>query len=987
MATLEEYKKALGLAEKAGDGEAVAALKAGIAEIEGTQDGPGIMQSFLGGASKAVGNLGVAPLYNFGIEDSERLAGKRRKSYEERFVGPEPTTREGRVAASAGNMAANTLLMLAPIAKGAQYATKVPQALSGLGPVAYGVAQQLAGVSPGILGAEFAGGAGAGAGGQLVREEGGGPLAQFGGEMAGGVAPGLMRAINPMTYAPRVYRWGKQQLSPLWDPNASNAVVTERVGSLAVDPEQAARNIQAAAGSPLTSAQKSGDPRLMQLEKAAARDDEAFARWKAKRDAASGEQVREAIAKAPGEGDTQGIFRELRQDVRRRIENAGALRQQKAAAAEGEAEARIGGIERGAEAEAERVRMETGRAVTEARQAATGRAAARAARAEESVAKIRDAEMAAKDSADEAITAMGPDITEEAAARIYRSARNEAEDLAHNEVRAAWGRVNQGLPVDMGGVIGAYKKLVADTPKALKDHIPRKLGMFLDPANKETFLGDVTNVKEAHGLYSAMLDAAREANRHGDRDTRRIALQMAAPIREALLAADVEDDAFNAARRATAEYHDRFTKGDVADLGIDEKTGGLKVSPEETLRDVMGATGGPAAVTGVESALKAVPSAAPTLEQYWRNQFQRKVNATGKYNLGAARAFLANNKELLDRFPAIRGDIERANAAVEQHLTAVKEGRIMSRDIEAGRKQADAADLAEMRAQIAVAEARGKGAEREIAAASRGAVREAERAAAAKMMEASRLEAQRVDRYQNTAKSYTAKALKVAPDKILDTVLKADNPFNAARHFKRLAGGNKTAQEGLDTAYLQSLLQKSVKGYAADGEPVYGGRELYNLMNDPKMRGVLEAQLPRKKLENLAFFTDQLMKLEAGEGASPLEGPLIEKGVTSWVSRLARVGAVRLLSKANAFGGGAGPSMQSAAMVSNQVRDWLNNVDKPTTMLLDVLQNDKKLAKALLDYRPPPIAPKRNWFNLRVPAWVFSSLGETEGEIMEEESE
>lgn len=148
--------------------------------------------------------------------------------------------------------------------------------------------------------AEMAAGAGAGAG-RYVAEENfpGDPTAALYGELAGGLgvgallsAPGLAWRYSPTT------RVAAAAITPFTKPGAQSRAAN-RMMSLAEDPFTAARLAETPTISELTPAQRTGEPRLLALEKAAADENPALAKQLRDR-AAAAQETLEAEARALG---------------------------------------------------------------------------------------------------------------------------------------------------------------------------------------------------------------------------------------------------------------------------------------------------------------------------------------------------------------------------------------------------------------------------------------------------------------------------------------------------------------------------------------------------------------------------------------------------------------------------------------------------------------------------------------------------------------
>lgn len=177
------------------------------------------------------------------------------------------------------------------------------------GPVVSRVGQSLTNAMTraplGFTAAETAAGAGAGAG-RYVAEENfpGDPTAALYGELAGGLGVGTLLSAPGLAlrYSPGV-RTVAAAITPFTKPGAQSRAAN-RMMSLAEDPFTAARLAEAPTIGDLTPAQRTGEPRLLALEKAAADENPALAKELRER-AAAAQATLEAEARALGGDATQ----------------------------------------------------------------------------------------------------------------------------------------------------------------------------------------------------------------------------------------------------------------------------------------------------------------------------------------------------------------------------------------------------------------------------------------------------------------------------------------------------------------------------------------------------------------------------------------------------------------------------------------------------------------------------------------------------------
>lgn len=130
-------------------------------------------------------------------------------------------------------------------------------------------------------------------------------------------------------------------------------------------------------------------------------------------------------------------------------------------------------------------------------------------------------------------------------------------------------------------------------------------------------------------------------------------------------------DLINIARSFSADMHQRFTQGEVGRVLGNARSGGDTVNPVQLLETTMrrGGAGAEAASRDFAAALGNNPRARGAEADYLLRQFTDAAVRDGKVRPSLARTFIARNREVLDSFPSIR---DQMKAAVRESDTAAK---------------------------------------------------------------------------------------------------------------------------------------------------------------------------------------------------------------------------------------------------------------------------------------------------------------------------
>ncbi|UMA64629.1 hypothetical protein LVO79_16755 [Roseivivax marinus] len=241
-----------------------------------------------------------------------------------------------------------------------------------------------------------------------------------------------------------------------------------------------------------------------------------------------------------------------------------------------------------------------------------------------------------------------------------------AEQRADMEEAALWDAVPKGVQVGTDNAKRIANELIAGTPKAQQDDIPRKVRELLADGGNDGF-GNFETVAEMHGLYSELRRVARSAMAGNDqnRNMARIANSVADGILDDLGArggASEVGKAIDAARAYSAAKHEIFDRGTVGRLLKRTLDGDEQINPELTLERSVG-RGGTSGKLGLEEITRAADTDATqaSIEDYVRSRFDRAAfKSDGTFNETGARHFLRDNRETLDRLPYLRDTLDEA---------------------------------------------------------------------------------------------------------------------------------------------------------------------------------------------------------------------------------------------------------------------------------------------------------------------------------------
>ena len=252
-------------------------------------------------------------------------------------------------------------------------------------------------------------------------------------------------------------------------------------------------------------------------------------------------------------------------------------------------------------------------------------------------------------------------------ARVHEQVKS-ALDAAKAEEGLLWQAVPRDATVGTSASKAAAQSFAEELGRSQADDLPaRARELLLD----QDGYGDQETVREMHGLYSRMREVARSARAGNNKQPNlaRVADGIADSILEDLGAYQGTDSeigqAINEARAFSAAMHETFDQGAPGRILRKTLDGDTAIDPELALKRTVGRGGVEGQVTSGQ--LEEAGADARYIEDFLRGQFAARATdgGTGDVSLRGARSFLANNKELLGRYPGLQEDILKGVRARE----------------------------------------------------------------------------------------------------------------------------------------------------------------------------------------------------------------------------------------------------------------------------------------------------------------------------------
>ena len=498
--------------------------------------------------------------------------------------------------------AAGALLPFGAAAKVASVATN---------PVVRGVGQTVGGTAARrpvtTLGGELAAGAGAGIGRQYgdtqyPDDPGKQALAEILGGVTAAVAPGAAIGVAKRTPGVSLATRAAQKAVFPFTSRGGTVRASDRLTSLAADPDEAARRLAQPTEGNLTPAQQTGDRRLMALERAVADADSSLDQRFALRRTESTRALRGALDEIRGPGDVSdarafvgGRLDRLTALLNRRVEQAGFRAQQSL--------------------EKMRPQQRRSQSSTIVR--------------EELDAALRDARRQEK--------------------QLWEAIPQD-EPVPTTATRAAYENASQSLP-------RAQRDNIPEKARRFLDPVSNERFADTEPVKELEGLYSELRAESRRARAAGEFNAARIADDIADAALEDLGARSGA---------DEVGAAFNAAREWSAQLNQKFRRGAVGRLLGYAREGGASVAPEMTLDVTTGRGGTRALVDtqNILEAVGEGPEATRNaIDQFLRQRFVDAAVERGQVNANQASRFVKNNQEVLDQFPTLRDQMLDAGQA------------------------------------------------------------------------------------------------------------------------------------------------------------------------------------------------------------------------------------------------------------------------------------------------------------------------------------
>ena len=490
--------------------------------------------------------------------------------------------------------------------------------------------------------AELAAGAGAGYGRVSAERafpgvEGAGTL----GELAGGLGVGALTAVPSLVGQLPSVRAVQGAVTPFTQAG-SEARAGRRLMSLTADPAEAARAAEAPTIGELTPAQRTGDTRLLALERAVASENPEIAAALQQRARTAQDTLAEEARRLGGDPTQTREFLEGRVT---RLTSALNTRVEQAQA---EAQRRIAALQPGSSpADASRIaREEFDKAFD-------------AARAQENVLWRSIPDDVRIDTAP---------LFERFQALVDATPRTQRHNIP------AYARRFLGREAADDQVDDVMSQLNTLYPGAFPQQQPsQRLGATATPA-------------ELQGLRSELLDIERTARDAGRRNEARIAGQIADDVLETLNSLPETAGPYAAARNYSREVNEVFRGGGAGALSRTAGGSEPRIAPELTLETLL-RSGGPRADVAARDLLVATgnsPEARQAISDYLVQSFRAAaVSSEGRLRDEPAANWMRRNEALLTRFPEVRSQLTEAMSAQGRAETMATR----QSDVESGLRQ------------------------------------------------------------------------------------------------------------------------------------------------------------------------------------------------------------------------------------------------------------------------------------------------------------
>ena len=367
----------------------------------------------------------------------------------------------------------------------------------------------------------------------------------------------------------------------------------------------------------------------------------------------------------------------------------------------------------------------------------------------------------------------------------------------------------------------------------------------------------------------------------------------------------VNDPNVDAAMAFSRQLNKKFTEGEVGALLSRGANRGAGVAPADTLNQLFS---GKTPATNIQAFLNASPDSAPGLQQFAKSKFVEAATKSGKFNQTQAQNHInkLESQGVFEIFPQMRGEMEAAGSAF---------------------RQAD--DLAQRAATVT----------------ERGGSRLA----------------------LDNKKSLAGILLNADPGQEMNVLLRAEKPEVLATTLKRRMGGDKRAQQGLKTSFVEALFQNASKT-GSSGEVEINGKQLARLFNENL--GVAKALgMDGGEITRMREISRQMIQAQTEPGKAV--GAILDDKPAALLTFVAQLLGAKAGQKI--AGGGIGSSLVIAGKGSTAAQGILQKLTTSRAQDLVIsAQSDPKLYKALLTRTS---APDNEIFDATqiIESWIIGS--------------
>lgn len=268
---------------------------------------------------------------------------------------------------------------------------------------------------------------------------------------------------------------------------------------------------------------------------------------------------------------------------------------------------------------------------------------------------------------------------------VNRQLKQELETQLLEE-RRLWEAVPRDDLVGTANARAAFQRLDEELPRAQANDMPNVARQLL---GDEGGFADAESVNELHGLYSELRRIARVAGAGPtpNENLRRVANTIADAILEDLGAIDAATpagQAINEARAFSRALNETFDQGPVGRILQRTRQGDDQMLPETALRSTVGRSG-PTGAVSARDIEQAAPQTTTAIQDYVRQRFvENAIDATGKLTRSSAARWMRDNAELLQQYPGLRAEFQRALQSQEMAERFAARAEVRSRLAESG---------------------------------------------------------------------------------------------------------------------------------------------------------------------------------------------------------------------------------------------------------------------------------------------------------------